>query len=151
MHFENETPLKDLQFICYVSSAVEQMSEPELEALLSSARAFNVTALVTGVLLQNEDHFFQYFEGPAAGLEAVYDRIKSSHWHTGIIELLRAPIEERAFPDWRMGSTRVSKSALLSLRTADWRQLRARVASAEGPNLGLVLLRGHLEIAKISF
>ena len=140
--------MKGLQYICYVSSAVGRMSEHELEARLEAERAFNASASVTGVLFHDDGNFFQYIEGPADGVEAAYASIKKSSHHAGIIEMMRDSIAVRAFPTWLMAH--VSRSRIISLQTAGWQQLRAQLTAADGPNLGLVLLRDHLQIANVA-
>ena len=52
------------QYIAYVSAAVKPLSAEEVDALLLDARAFNLKAGVTGVLLCHKTTFFQFFEGP---------------------------------------------------------------------------------------
>src|SRR5450631_2148604 len=70
-----------------------------------SCRRFHMRNLdldVTGVLLYSDGHFMQCLEGPADRLASVYDRIKSDSLHFGIIDLVREPIQERAFSEWSM-------------------------------------------------
>lgn len=112
--------MAQLEAIAYVSSAVGSPSEAELAALLESARAKNDEVGVTGVLLYHDGTFFQYFEGSPAAVEIVYERIRRSVMHHGIIELMRTPIDVRAFARWSMGFTRAPASTLLKLSHATW-------------------------------
>ena len=135
--------MRDLQHLCYTSTATRPIVPQALEGLLAEARAFNDAHGVTGVLLHHDGSFLQYLEGPAEGLERVYARIQASRLHTGLFMLLEGSIDERLFPDWRMGSTRVPEATVLSLRDASWRLLSN--PKGEWPTLspGLLLLRAH--------
>lgn len=48
--------------------------------------------------------FLQYFEGPFTAVDALYRDIVADDRHTGIVELLNRPIEQRVFPDWWMNT-----------------------------------------------
>jgi Sensors of blue-light using FAD len=135
--------MPDLQHLCYTSTATRPIVPALLEGLLEQARSFNDAQAVTGVLLHHDGHFLQYLEGPPEGLARVYARIAASRLHAGLFTLLDGPIEERLFPDWRMGSTRVPAATVLSLRDASWRLLSN--PNGEWPTLspGLLLLRAH--------
>jgi len=136
--------MSGLHSICYVSSAIRLPSTGELAALLADARDFNRSAEVTGVLLHHSGGFFQYFEGPPAGTAAVYERVKHSHAHHSIIELLNAPTDKRVFGDWLMGSSHVPDSTAMSLRRAEWRRLASDLTSSDGPRpAGLTLLQSY--------
>jgi Sensors of blue-light using FAD len=121
-----------LRCIAYVSSALHPLSEAELEALLLDARRFNQHVAVTGVLLFHDGSFFQYFEGPPAGVEAVYARVKASRSHHMIIELHDAPIDERLFGQWLMGFTHAPASELLTLQNAQWRRASRALSRQTG-------------------
>lgn len=86
-----------LDAVVYVSSAVRLLDGPDLEALLVDARAFNEKSDVTGALLYDDGAFFQYFEGPEPEVAEVYERIKRSRLHKGLIELFHRPVEQRQF------------------------------------------------------
>jgi hypothetical protein len=134
--------MTDLVGICYVSSATRLMSVAELTELLVEARRFNDSVQVTGVLLHHDGGFFQYFEGPAAGTAAVYQRVRNSRRHSGITELLNQPVGERVFPRWLMGSSRVPAATALSLKQAEWHHLfGALQPSARRLPAGLALLQ----------
>lgn len=130
-----------LQAIAYVSHAEANLTEPDLERLLISARERNVAHGITGVLLYHDGNFFQYFEGPAEGVQLVWAHIRRSQQHSGIVQLMRAPIRQRAFAQWLMGFTHAPKSFLLQLADSSW-QANLREPSPAGPECeGLALLR----------
>ena len=139
-----DCPMKDLQCICYVRSAARLRSVEELTALLTDARDFNAFVQVTGVLLHHDGGFFQYIEGPRAGMAQVYKRIGKSSTHRAIIELLDQLIDRRLFSNWSMGSLQVPEATALSLRRAEWRGFGEKGESKDrGEPSGLVLLRGY--------
>ncbi len=94
---------QDLHALVYVSSASHLLSVQEIDHLLQRARMRNVRQAVTGVLLYSQGNFMQYLEGPAIGLERVYDKVKADALHHGIIKLLTQPIRSRLFEEWAMG------------------------------------------------
>lgn len=128
-----------LEAVAYVSSAIGEMSEADLEQLLENARSRNLERSITGVLLFHEGNFFQYFEGPPDGVEDVYQRIRNSALHRDIFEFMRRPVIKREFPEWLMGFTHVPKSALLQLNNASWHsalvQSSARGTFSDGMTL----------------
>ena len=132
--------MSDLRTIVYVSTAVEPMTESELEALLIEARALNLETDTTGMLLYSGGTFMQCFEGSEAAVAITYERIRKSRKHKGIIELLSEPIEQRTFPSWQMGFARTSRSEVLGLSTAQWKA-QVDSAGATGPtSAGMQLL-----------
>ena len=119
-----------LAALAYASSATRPLSDAELEDLLARARRANQQFDVTGVLLYDDGSFLQYVEGPPHGVAAVYERVRRSPLHGGIIELIRGPIPSRIFSDWQMGFTRTPASGLLRLSNASWKaQLKRGAAS----------------------
>lgn len=91
-----------LQCIVYVSSAVRDLSGAEMAHLLGRARARNLAAEVTGILLNKELSFMQYIEGPRDALDRIYTIIQLDPQHQGLIELLHEATDIRLFPDWSM-------------------------------------------------
>lgn len=129
-----------LQCIAYVSTAVNLMSEVDLENLLVEARDLNLETGTTGVLLYSDGTFFQYFEAADDALQVTYQRIKESRKHTGILELLNEPIHERSFSDWQMGFALASQSEVLALSTANWRsRVETSDPSSSSPGFAMLL------------
>lgn len=129
-----------LTAIAYVSSAVQPLSEDELEALLSDARRTNEEAGITGTLLYDDGSFFQYLEGPTAEAQRIYDRICRSSRHHGLIELLRRPVAQRHFDGWTMGFARAPRSVMLRLAQASWIEVVERSRLQTDPPVGVKLL-----------
>lgn len=111
-----------LNSIVYVSTAIKPMTPRKLEALLTTAREFNLRNGITGVLLYEGGHFLQCFEGPEAAVQITYERIKRSRQHSDIKELMNRTVQQRGFEGWEMGLALPTRSELLTLSTARWRQ-----------------------------
>jgi hypothetical protein len=137
-----------LECLVYTSSAVGEMTDSDLEAILLKSRRRNQEQQVTGALLYHDGSFFQYLEGPREGVQEVYRHIRRSPLHRGIIELNASPVVERAFPSWLMGFTRAQKSILLQLSDASWqsevRGSRGGGLTSEGMELLLRFWRTNL-------
>ncbi|MEY2689437.1 MAG: hypothetical protein RL375_3636 [Pseudomonadota bacterium] len=130
-----------LEAIAYTSSAVGAPTDTDLERLLVHARRHNEQVGVTGVLLYHDGSFFQYFEGPAEGVAAVYERVRRSALHRGLVEVMHEPVAARAFEDWLMGFTQAPGSTLLQLSNASWKARLARADVALAESEGFQLLR----------
>lgn len=88
--------------LTYTSEARGSLSRPQIEHLLSRAQARSVEQHVTGVLLYANGHFFQYIEGPAAGVSTIWEIIKADPLHHRIVEHTHEPIRQRDFAEWSM-------------------------------------------------
>ena len=83
-----------------MNMAVGRLSLDEMEYLLKRAREQNEEYGVTGDLLQIDDHFMQYLEGPKDNLGIIYMSIQEDDQHTELILRSREAIENRQFGDW---------------------------------------------------
>ncbi|MEL7490531.1 MAG: BLUF domain-containing protein [Pseudomonadota bacterium] len=99
-----------LQTIVYASAETAPMTAVALHSLLTKARAHNRRNGITGMLVYAEGNFMQVIEGPREALDATLRRIHTDQRHTGIIELFRGSIKERAFGEWSMGYRRAEGS-----------------------------------------
>lgn len=70
--------------------------------ILFKSRANNVAADVTGCLICRDDLYLQWLEGPEAGVDAIYAKIRRDDRHIEITELLREAATERLFGAWAM-------------------------------------------------
>jgi hypothetical protein len=95
---------EELHAILYVSSATQAFGDPELSSLYAVASKRNLDQGVTGVLLFSNGNFIQYLEGPKGALSQIYGSIKEDTRHTGLIEIMNEPIDEREFPQWSLAS-----------------------------------------------
>lgn len=94
--------------ITYLSSAVEQWSDDELEELLRHARGTNATVEVTGMLLYSGGNFIQTLEGPDEAVDAIMAKVEDDPRHQGVLVVRREEVADRLFSGWSMGFRRVS-------------------------------------------
>lgn len=133
--------------LVYHSQATCLLCPAALTTLLNKARVDNHYLLLTGLLLYADEQFMQVLEGPEPALTTLYEKIKADSRHYEVRTLHYAPIERRAFPDWRMGFAQPSSEAFrqatgfLALETTPglaahpprelWQQLREFAQGAE--------------------
>ncbi len=91
-----------LAAIVYRSRAVRALSPAELHELTCVAQARNSREAVTGLMLYDNENFFQWLEGPAPAVESVMDSIVADHRHTDLEILDRRAPDARMFADWSM-------------------------------------------------
>lgn len=111
--------MKNIHGIAYTSEAYA-MTPEELTGLLESARRFNATVGVTGVLLHHSGRFFQYFEGSEEAVRQVHARILASPQHHSLKMLLDAPLPERHFTGWHMGFCEPPVNEFQAIANEDW-------------------------------
>ena len=128
-----------LHTIVYVSHALGDVPDAELERILEVSRRNNTRDGITGALLHHDGSFMQCLEGDEAAVRTAYARIERDQRHGGVMVLLDEPITERSFPDWSMAQLQPTKSELLALSTEGWRESVARAPGT--PSRGLVALR----------
>lgn len=104
-----------LSNLVYVSVATEEMSDDELQVLLKYARINNERQNITGLLLYRDGFFVQALEGDENKIDALFAKIKVDRRHCRVTLLYKRPITHRAFPDWRMGFSRMPEKALEQL------------------------------------
>lgn len=120
--------------VAYRSTAVSGLGGDALDHLLVDARAHNQMEGVTGVLLYDGRHFFQYFEGDAPGVARIYARIRASQLHVDLQELQQGPVSQLYFRHWYMGCRETGSSVLQKLSSQQWRREAATLpAEAEDP------------------
>jgi hypothetical protein len=91
---------KDLIELSYLSVAVSDMSFLGLMRLLESARAFNQTHGITGILFYDNQQFGQVIEGERVAVMKAWKRIQEDKRHHRIELLEIRDITERTYPDW---------------------------------------------------
>ena len=118
--------------ILYVSKAARRVSEADLVQILEVSRRRNTAGHISGVLLYASGSFMQYLEGPAEPLLQVYSSIKAHPLHYGLVDLLREPIDRRAFAEWSMACHAVGENGPWPL-SENHPLLAARLAPTTGP------------------
>lgn len=95
-------PVKNHSAIVYRSRAVKPVSDVELFYLLAQARDRNQREKVTGLLVYDRGHFFQWIEGEDESLGRVWNSIRTDVRHTAIEVLADESIVTRRFEGWQM-------------------------------------------------
>lgn len=93
-----------LSHLVYVSTRTPKCTEVEIEKILASCKKNNHDIGITGVLLYSDTNFVQYIEGEYKTIITLYDKIKTDSRHKNPVLISSAPITERSFPSWQMGS-----------------------------------------------
>ncbi|MDP3231303.1 MAG: BLUF domain-containing protein [Myxococcales bacterium] len=86
----------------YRSHAVEPMSEAGLRGLETLADARNRSEGITGVMIYDDGHFFQWLEGPEAGVARVWNSVQRDRRHHDIQLSSLGPAPSRSFGDTGM-------------------------------------------------
>ena len=73
-----------------------------LNGILSDARRWNQREDITGALICRADVYLQLIEGPAAAIDATFERIGCDDRHQDVTLLSRATVDARLFPGWTM-------------------------------------------------
>ncbi len=114
--FSANTNESSLSTIVYHSRAVTPLSGRDLHRLTQAAQARNRQEAITGLMLYDDDHFFQWLEGPADSVARVMRSILNDPRHTAIEVLDEQPASRRVFGEWDM------KLAARGLHAAAWRR-----------------------------
>lgn len=93
---------RPLATVVYRSRAVAPLAGQELQRLVHTAQSRNQREAVTGVMLYDENRFFQWLEGPPEGVERVMHSIRNDHRHTDLEILDRGAASSRSFQGWDM-------------------------------------------------
>lgn len=92
-----------MEQIVYISTARAIAPEASvLGEILRVSRRNNQRDGLTGLLVVGGRRFLQVIEGPSVALDAAYHRIRADDRHFALVQLSRAPITGRSFPDWDM-------------------------------------------------
>ena len=88
--------------IVYVSTLEPHLTEADIAGLVEKAAAFNKAHGVTGLLAIEGRRVCQILEGPDDAVEALFRSIRKDARHSGVTEIVQAPIEATTFQDWGM-------------------------------------------------
>lgn len=129
-----------LRAIAYASEASAGLPTDRVDVLVDDAARFNKMAGVTGVLLHDGTCFLQYIEGPADGIDSVYERILQAGSHGDIVELARGRVSQRQFPYWAMRWVPVDPTLLRQLSVGDWAGFARRIGDDQSRPTAVDLL-----------
>lgn len=99
----SETHSDELFHLGYVSTGTRDLSSDEMVNLLIEARRINTERDITGLLLHRDKSFYQVLEGDEAAVRQTIQSIENDDRHTALDVLFEGTVEEREFPDWKMG------------------------------------------------
>lgn len=95
--------MPDLHRLVYISRAVPNLGDEEVEQILAESRARNQRLGITGLLLFAGNSFIQALEGSREAVETVFASIEKGGRHSWVTVLVREQIDHRSFPAWSMG------------------------------------------------
>lgn len=101
-----DNPIKT---IVYASLATQPFSHDEILDLLATAKRNNGVHGITGMLLYHDGCFMQAIEGEPDQVDSLFDRIKKDRRHKMVIIVHEERSTRRAFADWRMGFSYLTK------------------------------------------
>jgi hypothetical protein len=89
--------------LLYASRAIDDVSQEELQNILSQSKAHNPESGITGVLCSSGPLFLQLLEGGRMQVNALYNQIAADPRHSDVVILSYEEISERNFANWSMG------------------------------------------------
>ena len=94
--------MSELAAIAYKSRATTLCTDIDLYYLLAQARARNLAAALSGVLLYDRGFFFQWLEGPIEAVHQVWSSIRRDSRHREIDVTYDDRRDSRLFEGWHM-------------------------------------------------
>lgn len=101
--------------LIYASTAAIAVEPDMIQDILKSARRFNLSNDITGMLCEGSGKFIQYLEGDRAAINKLYAKLMLDWRHKDLIILDHAEIEERSYKDWSMGFVSIRNDDVLKL------------------------------------
>lgn len=102
---------KIIQLI-YASAAKYDFDNTDLHVLLEKCRRENRKNGISGMLLYQNQSFFQVLEGTKEDVERVYKKICADPRHHKVLKVIESEVEERAFSDWSVAHAKVDRNDL---------------------------------------
>ena len=100
--------------LVYQSVATPLLTPAALLDILLTARRFNSSARLTGLLLVDGGRVLQFLEGREPAITDLYARLVRDPRHTAVTLLAAGPAQVREFPDWAMGFMPIGRTPLLT-------------------------------------
>ena len=94
--------------LIYISRAVGPQTTTVTSQILETARAFNKSHDLTGVLCQGKGFYVQVLEGERSVVNSLYRRIAADSRHVDAEIVLFGEIKNRQFKDWSMALVNLS-------------------------------------------
>jgi hypothetical protein len=140
----------ELITLVYVSSAAGTLKDSYIQDILRYSRESNGRKGITGLLLFKGGNFMQILEGDSQVVDDLYLKIIDDPRHTGLITLLRQPIESRNFSDWKMGFKDIGK--LTEEEKSGWSDYLDHPLNdlkyVSNPNMAYILLESFKKVVR---
>ena len=94
--------------LIYISRAVGPQTTTVTSQILETARAFNKSHNLTGVLCQGKGLYVQVLEGERSVVNSLYRRIATDSRHVDAEIVLFGEIKNRQFKEWSMALVNLS-------------------------------------------
>jgi hypothetical protein len=88
--------------ICYISRKRPSLSADDVNAIYKHSILANEKKDISGVLVEYNEHFLQYLEGPAKEVYALFEKIKNDERHSQVEIVQYGKINQRIFSGWNM-------------------------------------------------
>lgn len=98
--------------LLYLSSARPELTEEALLQILSDSQQRNAAKDITGLLLHSDGNIIQVIEGDEPKVEALFTKIQNDSRHHQVMVLSRKFVEQRDFPEFKMGFKRATSQRL---------------------------------------
>lgn len=95
--------------LLYVSRALDPSKTEVTESILDSARKYNISNGITGILCYGGGIYLQAIEGGRKQVNELYGHIVRDPRHKDVVLLHYSEIRERRFGGWTMGQVNLSK------------------------------------------
>lgn len=92
-----------LMQLVYTSTATGTINTGEFEDILHVARTKNAEKGITGMLMFHENTFYQCLEGDENVISELFTKIAIDDRHFNVHLIGKVEVQERSFPDWKMG------------------------------------------------
>lgn len=92
--------------LVYRSRAPDMISEAQIMSLVQKAAENNRQFHVTGLLLYDNNTFFQLLEGSETAVKRLFSRIQQDPRHTNVERFFSQAKSVRHFPQWSMARLR---------------------------------------------
>lgn len=94
--------------LLYCSSARQDLTNDDINAILQTSRRWNTEFNITGCLLYYDKQFLQILEGNKKIVKQLFSMIQLDDRHSGIVLLAENEKEKRFFVDWNMAFSELS-------------------------------------------
>lgn len=98
--------------LLYVSRATRELSDNDLEDLLTVSRRNNERLNLTGVLVYANGQFLQVLEGEEEPIRRLYNAIRRDDRNSDHRIIARNPVADRMFPSWSMAFQNLDKISM---------------------------------------